>query len=95
MYTTKCIQMYAFSFLITSLSCITFFIIRSGGNVLMLSSIESAYIWFIQLPLCYLLIKFTSLEIPVIYLIVLLSLIIKVFIGLILIKKRTWLNKLV
>ena len=95
MYTTKCIQMYAFSFLITSLSCITFFIIRSGGNVLMLSSIESAYIWFIQLPLCYLLIKFTSLEIPMIYLIVLLSLIIKVFIGLILIKKRTWLNKLV
>ena len=92
---SKCIQMYAFLFVINSLSCIIFYILRSGGNALLLSTIDSFFIWIIELPLCYLLVKFSSLDLPTIYLIVLLSLILKVFVGFIFIKRKIWLNKLI
>ena len=92
---SKCIQMYAYSFVITALSCVIFFIVRSGGNTLLLSLIDGIFIWLIELPLCYLLIKFSSLDLPTIYLLVLLSAIIKVFIGFIFIKRRIWLNNLI
>ena len=91
----RCIQMYAYSFIITALSCVIFFILRSGGNTLLLSLIDSVFIWLIELPLCYLLIKFSSLNLPTIYLLVLLSAIIKVLIGFIFIKRKIWLNNLI
>ena len=91
----RCIQMYAYSFIVTALSCVIFFILRSGGNTLLLSLIDGVFIWLIELPLCYLLIKFSSLNLPIIYLLVLLSAIIKVLVGFIFIKRKIWLNKLV
>ena len=93
--TTKCIQMFALTFTITCLAATTFFIIRSGGNTVLLSMIDCVFIWIVQIPLQYILIKTTSLSLPVIYFIVLSSSIIRVMIGLILIKKKKWMNNLI
>ena len=91
---TKCIQIFSFTFVITALSIVIFFILRSGGNTLILSIIDSVFIWLIEIPLEYFLIKFSTLELPLIYLIVLLSTILKVLIGFIFLKRKIWLNNL-
>ena len=91
---TKCIQVFSFTFIITSLSVVIFFILRSGGNTLILSLIDGVFIWLIELPLQYILTRFTTLELSGIYFIILLSAILKVLIGLIFIKRKIWLNKL-
>lgn len=93
--TTKCIQMFALTFTITCLASTTFFIIRSGGNTLLLATIDGIFIWVVQTPLQYILIKTTSLSLPLIYFIVLSAAIIRVIIGLILIKKKMWMNNLI
>lgn len=95
LHTTKCIQVYAYSFVITSLSCVLFFIIRSGGNTLILSLIDGVFIWLVELPLEYLLINFTSLDLHTIYFIILLSAILKIFIGFMFIKNKMWLTNLI
>ena len=92
---TKCIQVFSFTFIITSLSVVIFFILRSGGNTLILSLIDCVFIWLIELPLQYILIRFTTLELSGIYFIILLSAILKVLIGLIFIKRKIWLNNLI
>lgn len=93
--TTKCIQMFALTFTITCLASTTFFIIRSGGNTLLLAIIDGIFIWVVQIPLQYILIKTTSWSLPVIYFIVLSSSIIRAIAGLILIKKKMWMNNLI
>ena len=93
--TTKCIQMFALTFTITCIASTTFFIIRSGGNTLLLAIIDGIFIWVVQIPLQYILIKTTSWSLPLIYFIVLSAAIGRVIIGLILIKKKMWMNNLI
>ena len=75
------------------LSIFPIFLLRFGGNTLLLSLINVIFTWLITLPLSYLLIKFSSLDLPTIYLLV--SAIIKVFVGFAFIKRKTWLNNLI
>jgi Na+-driven multidrug efflux pump len=92
---TKCIQNFGFTFIITALHIVIFFMLRSGGDTLILSVIDGVFIWLIELPLQYLLIKFTTLDLPTIHFIVLLSAIVKVLIGFIFIKNKMWLNNVI
>ena len=92
---TKCIQVYGYLYIITSLSVVIFFILRSGGNTLLLSLIDGVFIWLIELPLQFILIKFTTLEISIIYAVVLFLELFKIFIGFVFIKKNIWLNNLI
>ena len=92
---TKCIQCYSYLYVITSLSVVIFFILRSGGNTLLLSLIDGVFIWLIEIPLQFILIKFTTLEISQIYFLALSLEFFKFLIGFVFIKKNIWLNNLI
>ena len=92
---TKCIQCYSYLYIITSLAVVVFFILRSGGNTLLLSLIDGVFIWIIELPLQFILIKFTTLEISQIYFLALSLEFFKFLIGFVFIKKNIWLNNLI
>ena len=62
---------------------------------MLLSLIDGVFIWLIELPLQFILIKFTTLEISIIYAVVLFLELFKILIGYIFIRKNLWLNNLI
>ena len=76
------------------LNC-SFFAIRAGGRSMLTFLYDSGFVWFVALPLSYILVKCTSLHIIPIYAIVYGTEVIKMTAGLILIKKRIWVRSLV
>lgn len=72
-----------------------YFTLRSGGKTLITFVFDSGYTWVVAVPLCWVLVHFTALDIRVIYLCVQLADIIKVIFGHILIKKGVWINNMV
>lgn len=72
----------------------TYFTLRSGGKTIITFLFDSVFECFLAVPTAYILVSFTALSTPIIYAIVLALWFIKVVAGIILIKKRIWLNNL-
>ena len=72
-----------------------YFILRSGGKVLMTFLFDSGFTWAVAVPFAWCLVHLTGMDVRMIYLCVQLADIIKVSAGHILIKKGIWLNNMV
>lgn len=73
----------------------SYFTIRSGGKTFITFLFDSVYMWCVNIPVAYVLSRFTGLEIVTLYFMCQLADIVKCVIGFILIKKGIWLNNLV
>lgn len=92
---TKCIQAFALNFYLLSIAVIIFYILRSGGKILLLSILDSGYFWLLVIPCQFMLIKLSNLKIFEIYFIIHLLNLVKCVIGIYFIKKKSWINSLV
>lgn len=73
----------------------TYFTLRSGGKTMITFLFDSAFVWCVNIPVAYCLSRFTDMPIVPLYLICLLTDLIKCVVGFILVKKGIWLNILV
>ena len=69
--------------------------IRSGGKTFITFLTDSVYTTCVNLTLAFLLSRYTSLNVMLMYLLVQASDIPKVIIGMVLVRKRIWVNNLV
>jgi len=72
-----------------------YFTLRSGGKTLTTFLFDSVYSWGIIIPLAFVLSRFTDLHVIGIFLAVQFADVVKTCIGLILVKKGTWLQNIV
>ena len=72
-----------------------YFTLRSGGKTVITFLFDSIYTWVLPVPVAFLLCKYTSLSIYLVFIIVQSADLIKLGIGYILIKKGIWINNLV
>ena len=72
-----------------------YFTLRSGGKVFVTFLFDSGFLWAVELVLAYVLCHFTALDIVWIYFCVSFSEIVKCIIGLVLLKKKVWVNNIV
>ncbi len=73
----------------------SYFTLRSGGRTLVTFLFDSVYMWCITVPTALLLVTFTDWDIKTVYLSCQLVDIVKLIIGVILIKKGVWLRNIV
>lgn len=73
----------------------SYYTLRSGGRTYITMAFDSGMIWTISLPIAYFLSRFTDMNPVLIFLFVQLGDIIKVIIGLILVKGKVWLRNIV
>lgn len=73
----------------------SYFTLRSGGKTLITFVFDSGALWFVSVPLAFILFYAAGLPVRVIYPIVQSAEIIKVIIGFILIRKRVWVRTIV
>ncbi|WP_426349076.1 MATE family efflux transporter [Alloiococcus sp. CFN-8] len=101
--TTREVKELASSFILIVSLCMplhafmhaTYFTLRSGGKTLITFLFDSGYVWLFNIPLAFILTRYTSLNILVIYLSCQLIEIIKCIIGYVLVKKGVWLQNIV
>jgi len=74
---------------------VTYFTIRSGGKTLITFLFDSVYTWCVPVVLSFILCKHTGLDIVLCYLIVQFSDIIKIFIGVPMLKSGFWAKKII
>ncbi|MGN0426929.1 MAG: MATE family efflux transporter [Agathobacter sp.] len=72
-----------------------YFTIRTGGKTVITFLFDSCYLMVINLPLAFVLSRFTTLPILEIFILVQSAEVFKAVVGFILIKKRVWVNNLV
>lgn len=89
------IRVYALSSPLIAFANCAYFTLRAGGRTVITFLFDSAYTWVVPLPLVFLLVNFTSLEIIPIYAAYYASDIVKVVIGYILLKKGIWIRNIV
>ena len=92
---TSLLMIYSACMPLFSFANSSYFILRSGGKVLMTFLFDSGYTWAVAVPLAWCLVHLTGMNVLMIYLCVQLADIIKVTAGYILIKKGIWLNNMV
>ena len=85
---SACMPLYAFMHA-------SYFTLRSGGKTWITFLFDSVYIWVFNIPLAFVLTRFTGLYIVYVFLCCQLIEIFKCVIGFILLKKRIWVNDLV
>ena len=73
----------------------TYFILRSGGKTLITFIFDSCYTWVVAVPVAWLLVHYTALDVRAIYASVQFSDFIKVFLGYVLLKKGVWVHNMV
>lgn len=73
----------------------TYFTLRCGGKTWITFFFDSVYVWFVNIPLAYILSRYTGMNIIVLYFWCQFIDIIKCIIGYILIKKGVWMNVIV
>lgn len=73
----------------------TYFTLRCGGKTVITFLFDSVSTCVVSLPLAYVLSRYTALDLPMIYILVQCVDILKVMVGLYLIKKRVWVHNLV
>ena len=93
-YITECIHYFAYMFPFFTIYCVVFYILRSGGKTLLTTLIDGTFIWLLEIPLQFILIKFTNLNLPMVYLCVLSLTVLKCILGIYFITTKTWLNNL-
>lgn len=79
----------------TSICHCCYFIMRSGGKTVITFFFDCVYTWLVNIPLAYLLVHFTGLNVVWVYLCVQSMEIPKCIVGAILIKKGIWIQNLV
>ncbi len=72
-----------------------YFTLRSGGRTMVTFLFDSVYVWCVNIPLAFLLSRYTGVPVAWIYFICLFIDIIKCIIGFVLIQKGVWLNQIV
>lgn len=72
-----------------------YFTLRSGGKTIITFLFDSVFIWCVSVVLAFLLSRFTSLPVLVIYIFVQMADMIKCVVGFILVKKGVWLQNIV
>ncbi|MCM1256624.1 MAG: MATE family efflux transporter [Roseburia sp.] len=85
---SACMPLYAFMHA-------SYFTLRSGGKTWITFLFDSVYIWVFNIPLAFLLTRFTGMYVVYVFLCCQLIEIFKCMIGFVLIKKRVWVNDLV
>lgn len=101
--TTDEVKSLATAFMRVSAACMplhgfmhsTYFTLRSGGKTVITFLFDSAFVWCINIPVAYVLSRYTGMPIIPLYLICQLVDLVKCVVGLILVKKGIWLNILV
>ncbi len=83
-----CMPLYAFLHA-------AYFTLRSGGKTLITFFFDSVYLWCVNIPLAYVLSRFTGLPILPLYLCCQLSDCIKCTIGFVLVRRGVWLNNII
>ena len=83
-----CMPMYAFTHA-------SYFTIRSGGKTVVTFLFDSVYLWCVDIPLAYVLSRFTGLPMAPLFFCCQAIDIIKCMIGFVLVKKGVWLNNIV
>lgn len=83
-----CMPLYAFMHA-------TYFTLRSGGKTWITFFFDSVYVWVVNIPLAFVLTRYTGLYIITLYLICQLVDIIKCIIGFVLVKKGVWMQKII
>ncbi len=73
----------------------TYFTLRAGGKTFITFLFDSVYTWVLPVPCSLLLVKYTSLDIVVIYEMIHMLEIVKVTVGYILLKKGIWIHNIV
>lgn len=73
----------------------TYFTLRSGGKTVITFLFDSAFVWCVNIPVAFILSRYTGVPIIPLYLICQLVDLVKCVVGLILVKKGIWLNILV
>ena len=73
----------------------SYFTLRSGGKTIVTFLFDSMFVWVINIPVAYLLVRFSSMNIMLIYFICQSLEIIKCIIGYVLVKSGVWLQNLV
>lgn len=73
----------------------SYFTLRSGGKTLITFLFDSCYVWLVNIPVVFLLSRFSSFDIITIYFCCQSVELVKVMIGYILLKKRVWVNNIV
>ncbi|MCH5190505.1 MAG: MATE family efflux transporter [Oscillospiraceae bacterium] len=73
----------------------SYFTIRSGGKVMVTFLFDSVFVWAVSVPAAFILSKYTSMNILVLYAIVQGLNAIKCIIGFILVKRGTWIKNLI
>lgn len=72
----------------------TYFTLRSGGKTIITFLFDSFYIWAVDLPMAYLLTRYTTWNIVLVFFTVQMMETIKCVIGYVLVKKGVWLNNM-
>lgn len=72
-----------------------YFTLRSGGKTFITFLFDSCYVWVVDIPIAFLLSRWTGIDMISIYLACQCAEIIKVAIGCVLLKKRIWVNNIV
>lgn len=101
--TTAEVQGLAARFIIIAAACMPlyafmhgcYFTLRSGGKTWITVLFDSVYVWLVDIPLAYVLSRFTGLPIVWVYLSCQLIEMLKCFVGYILVKKGIWLQNIV
>lgn len=83
-----CMPLYAFI-------NVAYFTMRSGGKTLITFFFDSVYVWVVNIPLAYMLSRYTGIDIILLYFICQAIDIIKCIVGFVLLKKGVWLNVIV
>ena len=73
----------------------SYFTLRSGGTTVITFFFDSVYLWCVNIPLAYVLSRFTGLPMAPLYLSCQLIDITKCIIGFVLVKKGVWVNNIV
>ncbi len=101
--TTDAVRDLATSFMRISACCMfmhgfmhsTYFTLRSGGKTVITFLFDSAFMWCVNIPVAFVLSRYTGVPIIPLYLICQLVDIVKCVVGFVLVKKGIWLNNLV
>lgn len=101
--TTEAVRELATSFMRISACCMfmhgfmhsTYFTLRSGGKTVITFLFDSAFMWCVNIPVAFVLSRYTGVAIIPLYLVCQLVDVVKCVVGFILVKKGIWLNNLV
>lgn len=73
----------------------TYFTLRSGGKTFVTFLFDSVYVWTVNIPAAFILTRYTSLSITIVYIICQSVDILKCILGFVLVKKGNWIQNIV